>query len=212
MFSWLIEGMQDFLELLYTWVGSYGIAIIIFTLIIRVILYPLTAKQTRSMKGMKKLQPKLDKIKEEYEDDKETQQKKVMELYQKNNVNPIAGCLPLILQMAIIIPLFRAIQGLEFPPGAEGFLWIDSLSDPDMILVFLNAGAVYLQSTFTQRNAGNQKAGSMMKWIMPVFIFIIGFQLPAGVLVYFVTSTLIHALQHYKLSQETSEEEALENG
>ena len=212
MFSWLIEGMQDFLEIIYTFVGSYGVAIIIFTLIIRALLYPLTAKQTRSMKGMKQLQPKLEKIKEEYEDDKETQQEKIMEVYKENNVNPIAGCLPLILQMAIIIPLFRAIQGLEFEAGQEAFLWIESLAEPDMILVFLNAGAVYLQSTLTQKNAGNQKAGSMMKWIMPVFIFIIGFQLPAGVLVYFVTSTLMHALQHYKLSQETDEEEALENG
>ncbi len=199
MFSWLIEAMQSFLDLLYGFVGSYGIAIIIFTLIIRAILYPLTAKQTRSMKGMKDLQPELEEIKEEYDDDKQKQQEKMMELYKEHNVNPLSGCLPLILQMAILIPLYRAIVGMDIQ---EGFLWIETLSEPDVPLVILNAGAVFIQSYLTQQGAGDQKAGGMMMWIMPIFILFIGFQLPSGVLVYFVTSTLIHALQHYKLSHE----------
>ncbi|MFW6268826.1 MAG: YidC/Oxa1 family membrane protein insertase [Bacillota bacterium] len=208
LFTWLIDFMTAFIETLNGYLGSYGLAIIVFTLIIRVLLYPLTAKQTRSMKGMKDLQPKMEEIKEKYEDDKETQQKKMMELYKENNVNPLAGCLPLILQMAILIPLFHTIRDMGIE---EGFLWIETLSESDVPLVLLNAGAVFLQSYLTQKNSGGEKAGGMMMWIMPLFILLIGFQLPAGVLIYFVTSTLIHALQHYKLSQE-SDEGAVENG
>ncbi len=201
MYSWFIELLQSSLNFLYGIVGSYGVAIIIFTIIIRMLLYPLTAKQTRSMKKMQDLKPKMEEIKEKYGDDKQQQQEKMMELYKENNVNPLAGCLPLILQMAIIIPLFSALRGMEIEAG---FLWIETLREPDTILVFLNAGAIFAQTYITQQNRGGQ-AGGMMMWIMPVFILFIGFQMPSGVLIYFITSTLIHAFQHYKLGQESDE-------
>ncbi len=199
MWSWIVNIFINFLDFLYGIVGSYGIAIIILTIIVRVLLFPLTAAQTRSMKGMKDLQPKMEKIKEKYEDDKQKQQEKMLELYKENNVNPLGSCLPMILMMAIIIPLFHAIRNMGIE---EGFLWIESLKEPDMILVALNGVAVFAQSYLTQMSTGKSKGSGMLMFIMPIFIVVIGLNLPAGVLIYFLVSTAIHALQHYFISKE----------
>jgi len=96
MFGWLGNMMSDALIFLNDLVNNYGLAIIIFTLIIKLVLYPMTVKQTRSMKAMQDLQPELKKIQQKYKDNKEKQQQEMMKLYKENNVNPAAGCLPMI--------------------------------------------------------------------------------------------------------------------
>jgi len=107
----------DFLILiingLYSITHSYGLAIIILTLVIRVLLYPLSHKQMTSMQKMQKLQPRLKVLQEKYKDDKETLNKEIMRLYKENNVNPAAGCLPLLVQLPILILLFRVLMNLN---------------------------------------------------------------------------------------------------
>ena len=208
MFGWLIEFMQSFLIFLNDLVNNYGLAIIVFTLIVRFLLYPLTSKQTRSMKKMQDLQPEMEKIKEKYEDDKQEQQKKMMELYKENNVNPLAGCFPMILQLAILIPLYRAILDLEI---GGGFLWMASLTEPDVALVIINAVAMVGQTYVTSKISGQNKQANKMMYFMPLFILVIGFQLPAGILVYWVTSTIFTVLQQYRLSQEPGSKEVVNN-
>jgi YidC/Oxa1 family membrane protein insertase len=209
MFSWLIEFMQNSLKFIYGFVGNYGLAIIIFTLIIKLLLYPLTAKQTRSMKAMQDLQPELEKIKDKYDDDKEEQQKKMMELYKENNVNPAAGCLPMIFQLAILIPLYRAIFHMGETMTNANFLWITSLADPDVAIVIINALAMVAQTYITQKVSGSGSNSKMM-WIMPLFILFIGFQIPSGILLYWLTSTIFTAGQQYFLSRESNVKEAVE--
>ena len=210
MFGWLINFMQESLEFLNGLVGGYGLAIIIFTLIVKLLLYPLTAKQTRSMKAMQDLQPELEEIKEKYDDDKEKQQQEMMKLYKENNVNPAAGCLPMIFQLAILIPLYRAILGMGEVMTNANFLWIDSLADPDPAIVIINALAMVGQTYITQSVSGGQGKNNMMMWIMPVFILFIGFQIPSGILIYWFTSTIFTGIQQYILSQEAGTKEAVE--
>ena len=204
MFDWLINGMAYVLDFIYNIVGNYGGAIIIFTLIIKLILYPLTAKQTRSMREMQEIQPEIKKLQEEYKDDKEKQQEEMMKLYQEHGVNPAAGCLPMIVQMAILIPLFRTINALGPKIENETFLWISSLGEKDIALVILT-GLVMLGQTFiTQKISGGEGQSNKMMYMMPIFIVVIGFNLPAGVLLYWFTSTLFTVGQQYFLSKEPS--------
>ncbi|MGM0420029.1 MAG: YidC/Oxa1 family membrane protein insertase [Bacillota bacterium] len=216
LFGNFIGLMTSTIEFIYQlpFVNSYGLAIIIFTLAIKFALFPLTAKQTRSMKAMQDLQPKMEKIKSKYEDNKEKQQEEMMKLYQEHNVNPVAGCLPMILQLFILIPLYRAILAMSETFGDAAFLWIGrltegSLAEPDIPLVIITGLVMLAQTKITQSisGGGGGKSGMMM-WIMPIMIIFIGFQLPAGIMVYWVTSTLFSVIQQYLLSKETETESA----
>ncbi|HMA60987.1 MAG TPA: YidC/Oxa1 family membrane protein insertase [Halanaerobiales bacterium] len=215
MFGWLINGIVDILKFLNGFVHNYGVTIILFTLIIKLVLYPLTAKQTKSMKAMQDLQPEMDKIKKKH-DDKEKQQQAMMDLYKEHNVNPAAGCLPMILQLAILIPLYRAILSLSEVLNEEAFLWIGtltsgSLAEPDVAIVMVNALAMIAQTYVTQKmQSGGGGKSNMIMWIMPAFIIFIGFQLPSAILLYWFTSTVFTAAQQYIISNETVEEEVAE--
>ncbi len=209
IFSWLSDFMTNALVFIHGLVGNYGLSIILFTLIIKLLLYPLTAKQTRSMKEMQELQPEIKKLQDKYKDNKEKQQEEMMDLYKKHNINPAAGCLPMILQLIILIPLYRSILAMGPTMQNSTFLWIGtltsgSLAEPDVAIVILNAIVMIGQTYLTQKMSGSGQKGNMMMWIMPLFIVFIGFQLPAGVLLYWFTSTLFTVVQQYILANEPS--------
>lgn len=212
-FGNFIDLMAQALELLNGVVHNYGLAIILFTLIIKFALLPLTIKQTKSMKAMQDIQPEMKKIQDKYEDDKEKQQEEMMKLYQENDVNPAAGCLPMILQLVILIPLYRAILSLQGVMGDATFLWIGRLTDgslaqPDPALVIINGLAMVGQTYITQKISGSGGQGSTMMWIMPIFIVFIGFQLPSGLLLYWLTSTIFTAIQQFLISNDSGVKEA----
>lgn len=212
-FGNFIDLMAQALELLNGVVHNYGLAIILFTLIIKFALLPLTIKQTKSMKAMQDIQPEMKKIQDKYEDDKEKQQEEMMKLYQENDVNPAAGCLPMILQLVILIPLYRAILSLQGVMGDATFLWIGRLTDgslaqPDPALVIINGLAMVGQTYITQKISGSGGQGSTMMWIMPIFIVFIGFQLPSGLLLYWLTSTIFTAIQQFLISSDSGVKEA----
>ena len=202
--GWLTDIMTNSLIFINSFVGNYGVSIIIFTIIIKLLMYPITAKQTKSMKDMQKIQPELKKVQEEYKDDKEKQQKETMKLYSEHGVNPAASCLPMILTMIIIFPLFRSIQGLDV--GETTFLWIQNLGEPDAALVIINAlgmaGQTYLQTKLSGTNSGQN---SMIMWIMPIMILFMGFTLPAGVLIYWFTQSVLTAVQQYLINKDPQE-------
>lgn len=203
LFGWLWDLMQNLLNLFYNFTGSYGFSIVFLTVVIRVILFPLVAKQTRSMKKMQQLQPKIEELQDEYEDDQEKMQQKTMELYQKHKVNPAAGCLPLLVQMPILIALFRTLRGWEKLAG-ESFLLIPDLSNPYLPLVVLTGLVMLGQSIMTQKLQGSNSGNNMMILLMPLLIVVIGFKLPSGVLLYWFTSNIIMAAQQYYLYSEES--------
>jgi YidC/Oxa1 family membrane protein insertase len=155
----IVAALNFMLQMLYSISGNYGVAIIMLTILVKLLLLPLTIKQTRSMMAMQKLQPEMKKIQEKYKEDKQKQSEEMMRLYRENKVNPLSGCLPLIMQMPIFIALYMVLRKYVITPpimllgnltarmagaagnsgqvvatGGElvrntGFLWIDNLSD-----------------------------------------------------------------------------------
>ncbi len=195
MFTWLTDIMSTSLEFINGIVNNYGVAIIILTIIIKLLLYPMTAKQTKSMKKIQDLQPEVQAIQNKYKDNKEKQQQEVMKLYKENNVNMAAGCLPLVLTMIIIIPLYRAIFNLDM--SQTTFLWMNNLAQPDIPLLVINIIAMISQTYLTQKQQGSSAQSNIMMWSFPLLIAVIGFRFPAGVLIYWLTQTVLTIVQQY---------------
>lgn len=126
---WILIG----LNILYKICGNYGVAIILLTIIIRVILYPLNQKSFRSMKEMQNLQPKIAVLQTKYKDDPKKKQEEMMRIYKEHGINPMGGCLPLLIQMPILIAFFRVLQNAIELWGAPFYLWMKDLSEPDAL-------------------------------------------------------------------------------
>jgi len=133
-------------------VPNYGLAIIFMTIAIKLVLFPITQKQLKSMRGMQEIQPKLKYLQEKYKDDPQTMQAKVMEMYKENGVNPFGGCLPLIIQMPIFIAFYQSLLHFNFKVVEHAsFLWIPNIGakDPYFILAVLAALTTYIQQRVT---------------------------------------------------------------
>jgi YidC/Oxa1 family membrane protein insertase len=205
--KWLIIPVFHFLS---QFLANFGIIIIIFAFLIKLLLYPLTKSSFKSMAMMRQLQPQMNEIKEKYGDDPQKQQQAMMKLYKESGVNPIGGCLPQLLQLPILYALFR------FFPSAieirqEGFLWCTDLSEPDVLIELplslpiygahvagfpmLMAAAMIVQMRL--QGTHQQQAGQMkvMMMIMPVFILVIFNNFAAGLSLYYLTYNILSAIQ-----------------
>ena len=172
---------------------SYGLAIIAFTAIIRVILLPLTIKQTRSQVKMQEVQPLVKEIQAKYKKDPKKSQEEVMKLYKKTGSNPINGCLPLIIQLPIIWALFYVFNSLKVINGVQ-FLWITDLSKPDplYILPILSTITTYFSSrlmTPTGDNAQAKQTGTMNIAMAVVFGFM-SLRFKSAIVLYWVTQNI----------------------
>ncbi|MFI5358686.1 MAG: YidC/Oxa1 family membrane protein insertase [Halanaerobiales bacterium] len=192
--------MSEALEGINTIVGNYGLAIIIFTVILKLLMFPLYAKQTRSLEEMQQIQPEIEKIQKKYKDDKERQNEELVKLYQERGINPAAGCLPMVLTLIIIFPLYRAIYALDL--SQTSFLWIKNLAEPDILLVIINGIATLGQTYLTTKLSGNTMQNTMTMWMMPIMIIAISFRFPAGVLVYWITQTIMTILQQLLMQKK----------
>lgn len=175
---------------------SYGIAIILLTIAIKVVLYPLTVKQVKSMKAMQELQPKMKEIQEKYKGNSEKLQKEMAALYKDAGVNPLAGCLPLLVQMPFLIAIFFALQSFDYGEY-QSFLFLSHLGQPDptYILPFLSAATTWLQSKQTMTD--NSQQNKMMLIFMPLFIGYISLTFPGGLVLYWVVSNIFQIIQQY---------------
>lgn len=193
----LSKGVVAVLQLIHDYVPSWGLSIIVLTLLFRALVWPLITTQTKSMYGMQALNPKLQELQRKYKDNREKLQEEQIKLYKEAGVNPAGGCLPMLLQMPLFIILWRVFVNFEFN---EGFLWLPDLgmSDPFYILPVLYVGVMTLTAYFTARGNPQQMRQSMI--INLVFVVII-ISFPAGVLVYYVTSMLVQVLQYALLAK-----------
>jgi len=192
---------------LYNLIGNYGISIIVFTIIIKFVLLPLTLNQMRQTQKMTDLQPKIQELQKKYKNDKEQLNIKLMELYKDNNVNPLGGCLPLLIQMPIIIGLFQVlrepvkyISNPEFVEAVnESFLWIANLSQPDKIILPILAGVTtYISmNSANNNNAAPNPTLKTMNYVFPVLIAWWAISFPAGLTLYWVISNLFQMAQQY---------------
>ncbi|TDJ05284.1 MAG: membrane protein insertase YidC [Deltaproteobacteria bacterium] len=188
----IFRGMQFF----YSWIPNYGWAIILLTLLIRTLTFPLQYKSFKSMKKMQVIQPEITKIKEKYKDDPQRMQKETMELFKRAGANPLGGCLPLLLQMPIFFAFYKVLyQSVELV-GAPWIFWVTDLSqkDPLYILPVLMAISMFLQQKFTPTTTTDPMQKKLMMFMPLIFGFIMK-DLPSGLTLYIFVSTIFGILQ-----------------
>ena len=198
--SYLYNLLKQFLALLLTttdkYVGNFGVSIIIVTILIKIALLPLTLKQDKSMKEMKKIQPELEKLKEKYANDKQMLNIKTMELYKEHKVNPLGGCLPLLLQLPILFALFGVLRSGIIPKDSS-FLWLKlSVPDPFFVLPVLNGAVSFFQQKLMGSADSNPQMKNMM-YIFPIMMIMFSVKMPSGLQLYWLTSSILAVVQQY---------------
>ena len=195
----------------YRYVGNYGIAIILLTVVSKVLFYPLTVKSMRSMKAMQALQPQANALKNKYKDDPEKAKKETMELYRKHGANPLGGCLPMVAQVPIFYALYLALsvsvdlQNAAFLCFGRLFgvdLWICDLAaqDPTYVLPILMGVTMFVQQKMTP-TVGDPRQAKMMLIIMPGFFTLMFLNLPSGLVLYWSVSNVLQILQQWYMDR-----------
>jgi YidC/Oxa1 family membrane protein insertase len=217
IFGIIASPLGKLLSLLYEVINDYGITIILFTIIVKGLLYPLYIKQTKSMAGMSDLQPKMAALREKYGEDKQMLNAKMAELYKEEKFNPMGGCLPMLIQMPIIMGLFALLrEPMDYMEGDgilyavhESFLWIPDLSQPDKWVLPILAGvATFISFSLSQNQqtnavGGNQMAGmmKMMRFVFPVMILWMGRTFPAGLALYWAVGQIMQIFFNLHLNK-----------
>ena len=221
--SLLATPLSYLLTLLYNLVGNYGIAIIILTVIIKAVLYPVYAKSMKSTMKMGKLQPKMQELQQKYGKDREVYQQKVSELYKQEGASMYGGCLPMVVQMIVIMGLFALLRTpMKYLTDEnmlyaihESFLWIPDLAQPDKWILPLAAAAAtfvsYSMSSAQQMQASSMGAagnpqqgnmmGKMMKYFFPIMILWFARTYPAGLAIYWFGSQVIQIFYNLRFNQ-----------
>ncbi|OGC03419.1 hypothetical protein A2276_00690 [candidate division WOR-1 bacterium RIFOXYA12_FULL_43_27] len=195
----MLQGLQFF----YSISGNYGLAIMLFTIAVNVVLYPLTLQSTVQMAAFQRIQPLMQEIQKKFKDEPQKLQKEMMELYKKEKVNPFGGCLPTLLKLPFFIGLFMVLQGKEFvaiiadPKVNASFLWIANLAKPDHLFIFpilIGLSTYWMQKTMPTSNVANSQM-QMMTYFMPIFLTFICLSFPTGVQIYWLVSNLMAVVQ-----------------
>ena len=183
-------------------VGSFGWAIVLLTIIVKLVFWPITHKSNKSMKKMQKIQPMVKELREQYKDDKQMLNQKTMELYKKEKVNPLGGCLPIVVQIPVFIALYYTLMG-AFEIRHASFLWATDLTKPDTIghifglainpFAILMAITMLLQQKMTPTATDPAQAKMMM--LMPLVMLIFLYSLPSGLTLYWTVSQIITIAQ-----------------
>ena len=194
-FTWLLRAI-------YSVIPNYGVAIILLTLLVRVATLPIIAKQMRSMEKMRALQPRMKELQEKFADDKQKQSEAMMKLYRETGVNPLGGCLPMLLQLPVFIGLFYALQSSIELRQAPFVLWMTDLSAPDAlftipgleipfrVLPILMAASMVVQAKVQPMSVDPSQA-AMMTTIMPIMMLVLFYQFPSGLVLYYMLSNFL---------------------
>lgn len=233
LIRFVYEGVSSVITQEPASISYLAISIIITTIIFKLAMLPLTIKQIRSQRDMQKVQPLMQELQKKYKNNPEIMNQKLRELYKEHNYNPAGGCLPLLIQMPIIIAFF----GVMREPGlyifnnpdmaaniAKNFFWIQNIELPDAVLwglPLINAGTQYLVAKLSTANqqqpAASDKQGSqmqsmntMMLYGMPIMMFFFARSMAAGLIIYWITSNIIEILLRtvFKRIYQTREENA----
>ncbi|NLV20939.1 MAG: membrane protein insertase YidC [Syntrophomonadaceae bacterium] len=199
-------GVIDFTYGLTAQIGlpNYGLAIIFMTIAIKLLMFPLTQKQMKSMRAMQEIQPKTKYIQEKYKDDPQVMQQKIMELYKEHGVSPFGGCLPLLIQMPIFIAFYQALFNFKFVNLAHaGFLWIPNIGKPDpyFILAILAAVTTFYQQKISMVDSKDPTQKTML-YFMPLFMAFIAYKLPAGLPLYWVVFNILGIIQQLYVNSQ----------
>ncbi|MHB0914704.1 MAG: YidC/Oxa1 family membrane protein insertase [Thermoleophilia bacterium] len=193
--SFIIEPLHAILRAIHSVIAdvpyAWGFSIIILTMLIRIVLIPLTVKQYTSMRAMQRLQPEIKKLQAKYKDDRQKMNEELMKFYRENKVNPFGSCLPLLLQMPVFLALFYMLRNEPFTPDPS-FFWIKDISElrVDIPLVLLFMGTQFISSKMM--SASVDKSQQIMLMALPLIIGVtfLFWEFPAGVLIYWVTTNV----------------------
>ena len=192
------------LFLLLNWlenlVGNWGVAIILLTVIIKLVFYPLSAASYKSMAQMRKLAPRLQTLKERYGDDRQKLHEAMMKIYQEEKINPLGGCLPILVQIPVFIALYWVLLGAVELRQAPFALWITDLSEPDpyYILPLVMAATMFIQMKMSPTPPDPVQAKVMM--IMPIVFSVFFFFFPAGLVLYWLVNNVLSILQQWRIN------------
>jgi len=201
-FTFIARPMFKFLNWLHGYIGNWGWSIVVLTLIIRLILFPLSYKGMLSMNKLKDLAPKMKELQEKYKDDKQKLQMHMMDLYKKNGANPMGGCLPILLQIPVFFAIYRVLLNAIELKGAEWALWIHDLSlkDPYYILPIMMGILMFLQQKITPTTFTDPMQEKMMKFLPLIFtVFLAMF--PAGLTLYWTINNFCSIIQQYVINK-----------
>jgi YidC/Oxa1 family membrane protein insertase len=196
-FAFLVKPMLKALGFFYGIVGNYGWAIIFLTIVIKMILFPLTHKSFKSMKGMQKIAPYIKVIQERHKGDRQKINEEMIGLYKKHKVNPLGGCLPMLLQIPVFISLYHALFFSIELRGAPFMLWIQDLSvqDPYYVTPVLMGATMFLQQKLTPSTADPVQQKIFM--FMPILFTFLFITFPAGLVLYWTVNNILTITQQY---------------
>jgi YidC/Oxa1 family membrane protein insertase len=213
-FTIVARPMLQVLNLSHRITGNYGVDIILLTLFIKVLFFPLTQKSMKSMKEMQKLQPQMTALRERFKDNSEQMNKEIMELYRRHKVNPLGGCLPMVLQIPVFIGLYQALLNAVELRHAPFVGWINDLSAPDRlgsfqlpfvdhpgfpVLTLLMGASMFLQQWMTP--AAGDPTQQRVMLIMPVIFTFMFINFPAGLTLYWLVNNILTIAQQYALNR-----------
>ena len=207
MFSIIAVALMWLLDFFHAYVGNWGIAIILLTIVIKILFWPLTAKSYKSMEKMKKLNPMMQKIREKHAGDKETMNKEIMGLYKTYGVNPASGCMPILVQLPVFFGLYQALMTalelrhssfITYLPGTD-WLWLADLSakDPTYITPLLMGATMFIQQKLTPA-AGDPMQQKIMMFMPLVFTFLF-LNFPSGLVVYWLVNNVLSIAQQWMM-------------
>lgn len=202
---------------LHQWVGNWGVAIILLTVLIKLLFYPLSAASYRSMARMRVLAPKLQKLKDQYGQDRQRLQQAMMELYKTEKINPLGGCMPIIIQIPVFIALYWVLLASVELRHAPFFLWIDDLAAPDTLfgvwlgmpiglLPILMAATMWIQTKLNPEPPDPVQARVMK--IMPIIFSVFFFFFPAGLVLYWLVNNVLSIAQQWNITRVLAREAA----
>jgi YidC/Oxa1 family membrane protein insertase len=219
-YGWLkiiAEPLFWLLSFIHDWVGNWGVAIIILTVIIKLLFYPLSAASYRSMAKMRVLAPKLQRLKDQYGEDRQRLQQAMMDLYKTEKINPLGGCMPILVQIPVFIALYWVLLASVELRHAPFFLWIDDLAAPDSLfgvwfgmpiglLPILMAATMWIQTMLNPEPPDPVQA-KVMK-IMPIVFSIFFFFFPAGLVLYWLVNNVLSIAQQWQITRMMEREAA----
>lgn len=199
------------LHFIYGWVGNWGIAIILLTLLIKLIFFPLQNKASRSMAQIKILAPKMQKLKEIHGDDRMKLQQATMELYKKEKINPLGGCLPIVIQIPVFIALYWVLLGSVELRHAPFFLWIKDLSasDPYFILPVIYVITMFVQMKIQPASPDPVQQKVMLA--MPIVFGVMFLFFPAGLVLYWIVNNVVSIAQQWYINGQIEKESLAKN-
>ncbi len=187
---------------LYTATGNWGWSIILLTLLLQTVLFPLTYKSLKSAAAMRRLQPQMAKLQQQFGKDPQRLNQEMMELYKRTGANPLGGCLPLLVQMPVFIALYNTLRNAWELHGAVWVLWVRDLSakDPYYVLPIIMGGVMFFQNKMNPTPTADPIQAKMMLW-MPVLFTFMFLNFPSGLVLYWLTNSLVSVAQQMALKQ-----------